>query len=77
MRAQVGDLIQLKDNPYHGELIGVVIERGVDEIEVYGDGIERSKYIKVKWFNRKFPSVYRFSECFTQFEVISKAENNA
>jgi hypothetical protein len=75
--AAIGDLIKLKHNPYHGELIGIVVDKGIDEIVVYGDGIERSKFIKIRWFNKKFPSVYRFTEGFTQFEILSKAQNNA
>ena len=76
MRASVGDLIRLKNSPYHGDLIGMVIDRGIDEMRMYGDGIERQNYVKVVWFNRKYPSVYKFTEGFTQFEIISKAENN-
>ncbi len=76
MRAGIGDLIRLKNSPYHGDLIGMIIDRGIDEMRVYGDGIERQNYVKVKWFNKKYPSVYKFTEGFAQFEVISKAQDN-
>lgn len=76
MRVGLGDLIRLKNSPYHGDMIGLVVARGIEEMIMYGDGIERQNYIKVKWFNRKFPSVYKFTEDFAHFEIISKAQKN-
>ena len=54
----------------------MVVDRGIDEMRVYGDGIERQNYVKVKWFNKKYPSTYKFTEGFAQFEVISRAKDN-
>ena len=74
MIIDVGDLVKLKDNPYHGDLVGLVVKTGEEHRRMYGDGVEIRNYVDVVWFNKKYgykPS--RFTPGLTLLEMVSKA----
>ena len=74
MTIDVGDLVKLKNNPYHGDLVGLVVKTGEEYRRMYGDGVSIRNYIDVVWFNKKYgyrPA--RFTPGLTMLEMVSKA----
>tara|TARA_Y100000296_G_C5114160_1_gene226806 strand:+ start:594 stop:836 length:243 start_codon:yes stop_codon:yes gene_type:complete len=74
MKFKAGDLIKLKNNMYHGDLVGMVIDTGEENHRTYGDGMEIRPYVEVQWFNYRYKGqTARFSPGLVQLEILSKA----
>lgn len=78
---QIGDLVRMKKNLYNiykgplaaDELVGIVIAIGTEERRMYGDGIQSTDYVEVKWLNKQYDKVARYSPPYSILEVISES----
>ena len=77
MKIEVGDLVKLRNNSYHGELVGVVVGSGEETNGMYGGGVGVTRYVDVQWFNKKYHKTARFQPGFANLKVVSKASRIA
>ena len=76
MKIKIGDIVKLKSNTYHESLIGLVVAAGEEQRRMYGDGIGYHEYVDVKWFNKKYKNIARYSGSVLCLDIVSKGDNH-
>jgi hypothetical protein len=70
VKVKIGDLVQLTETG----LLGVVVGVGEQKRRLYGDGIEYTPYVDVRWFDAKYGKrTRRFTPPDVSLVVVSEA----
>jgi len=76
---ELGDMVKFKFGSFPAappsdlrNLVGIVVKTGTRESWVYGDGVELTEYVEVKWLNPRYHQTAIYTSPGVTLEIVSK-----